>query len=55
MLYKSRIMFLCLKISSQTIEEIQLENKVVYWHGDVISLAEVDIAATAALQQIFSS
>ena len=55
MLYKSRIMFLCLNISAQTIEEVQLENKVVYWHGDVISLTEVDIAAATALQQIFSS
>ena len=55
MLYKSRIMFLCLKISAQTIEEIQLENKVVQWHGDVTSLTEVDIAATTELQQIFSS
>ena len=55
MLYKSRIMFLCLKISAQTIEEIQLKNKVVYWHGDVTSLTEVDIAATTELQQIFSS
>ena len=48
-------MFLCLKISTQTIEEIQLENKVVYWHGDVTSLTEVDVAATTALQQIFTS
>ena len=54
MLHKSRIIFLSLKISAHTIEEIQLENKVVYWPGDVISLTEVDIAATA-LHQIFSS
>ena len=50
MLYKSRI-----KISAHTIEEIQLENKVVYWPGDVISLTEVEFAATTALQQVFSS
>ena len=37
------------------IEEIQLDNKVVYWPRDVISLTEVDIAATTALKQIFSS
>ena len=55
MSYKSRINFLCLKISAHTIDEIQLENKVVYWPGDVISLTEVDIAAATALQQIFSS
>ena len=55
MLYKSGIIFLCLKISAHTMEEIQLENKVVYWPGDVISLTEVDIAAATALQQIFSS
>ena len=55
MLYKSHIIFLCLKISAHTIEEIQLENKVVYWSGDVISLTEVDMAAATALQQILSS
>ena len=55
MLYKSRIIFLCLKFSAHKIEEIRLENNVVYWPGDVISLTEVDIATTTAIQQIFSS
>ena len=32
-----------------------MENKVVYWPGDVISVTEVDIATTTELQQIFSS
>ena len=49
MLYKSHIIFFCLKVSAHIIEEIQLDNKVVYWPGDVISFREVDIAATTAL------
>ena len=43
------------KVGPSKMEEIQLKNESVYWPGDVISLAKIDLKKITGTKKTFST